>query len=443
MQMDYGLYQQQTQKLMMTPELRQAITILQYPAIELMEYIQEQIIENPVLDIDEREWERYRYLYQNSRGIPSVAHSNDEGRNIWDTIASPEDNLEEYLLQQGRLLNLDAKKLQILAFLIGNLDELGYFTMSLREVAEILKVQEEEVEQMLTLLKSFDPIGIGSRDLREFLLIQLKQMEPYDEKAIQVVEHHLTDLGEKKFTKIARKMKISPEEVQQIADLIKTLKPKPVFGFEKGQTRYILPDIFVEEVEGEWIIIVNDTLVPRLRMNPYYSKFIEDRQMNVEAVKFVMDKWNQATWLIKSIERRRDTLYRVTREIIEVQKDFFTTHRLKPLTLKDIAEKTGIHESTVSRAIANKYVQTPKGTFELKFFFTHGITAKNGEFTSVNEVKRQLQELIENEDKRKPYSDQKLTELLNQKGVEISRRTVAKYREELEIPSSAKRKRYN
>ncbi|MFV9510621.1 RNA polymerase factor sigma-54 [Tepidibacillus sp. LV47] len=441
--MEYGLYQQQTQKLIMTKELRQAITILQYPVIELVEYIQEQIVENPVLEIDDKEMERFRYLYQNSRWIGSLTYLKDEERNIWDTIAAKEDSLEDYLLQQARLSNLDSKRFRILTFLIGNLNEMGYFTMSLEEVSELLKVSKEEVEQTLTLLKSFDPIGIGSRDLQEFLLIQLKQMEPFDEKAAQVVKNHLADLAEKRYTKIAQRMKISVEEVEQIADLLTTLKPRPAFGFAKGETRYILPDIFVEEIEGELIIIVNDTLIPRLRMNPYYSQVIEQRRDDKEAVKFVMDKWNQATWLIKSIERRRDTLYRVTREIIEAQKVFFQTNQLKPLTLKDIAEKTGIHESTVSRAIANKYIHTPKGTFELKFFFSHGITSSNGEVTSVNEVKKQLKEWIEKEDKRKPYSDQMLTELLQQQGIEISRRTVAKYREELGIPASSKRKRYN
>ncbi|WP_353963335.1 hypothetical protein [Tepidibacillus marianensis] len=178
-------------------------------------------------------------------------------------------------------------------------------------------------------------------------------------------------------------------------------------------------------------------------MNSYYTQVVEQRRNQDEnAVKFVMDKISQATWLMKSIERRRETLYKVTREIINIQKDYFKTSQLKPLTLKDISEKTGIHESTVSRAIANKYMQTPKGTLEMKFFFTHGLASKNGEVTSVNEIKKQLKEIVDQEDKKKPFSDQKLVDILNQSGIEISRRTVTKYREGLGIASSSKRKRY-
>jgi len=444
MKIEYGLYQQQTQKLMMTPELRQAIMILQYPAIELMEYIQEQMVENPVLDIDEKEWERYRYLYQNSRQIHSPSNHNDEERSVWDTIASPEENLEEYLLQQARLLKLDQKDFQIIKFLIGNLDEMGYFTLPLEEVTQWLHVTSNEVEEKRKLLQSFDPFGIGSKNLKEFLLLQLRQMDPVDQMAIEVVEQYLQELSEKKFAKIAQRVKITAGEVEQIADLLKTLKPRPAAGYEKIDTRYILPDIFVEEVEGEYIVIVNDTLVPRLRMNSYYTQVVEQRRNQDEnAVKFVMEKMNQATWLMKSIERRRETLYKVTREIVNFQKDFFTTSQLKPLTLKDVSEKTGIHESTVSRAIANKYMQTPKGTFEMKSFFTHGFVSKTGKVTSVNEIKKHLLEIVEREDKKKPFSDQKLVEILTQMGIEISRRTITKYREELGIYSSSKRKRYN
>ncbi len=202
MKIEYGLYQQQTQKLMMTPELRQAITILQYPAIELMEYIQEQMVENPVLDIDEKEWERYRYLYQNSRQVHAPSSQNDDDRNIWDMIASPEENLEEHLLQQARLLNLDSGEFRTIKFLIGNLDDMGYFTVSSQEVAQSLNVTIQSVEEMLNLLQSFEPLGVGSRDLKEFLLIQLQQMESFDLKANEVVENYLQELGEKNIQKL-------------------------------------------------------------------------------------------------------------------------------------------------------------------------------------------------------------------------------------------------
>lgn len=442
MQLGHGLFQQQTQKLIMTPELRQAITLLQFSAMELTEYLHQEIIENPVFEIEEKEWARYDYLYNNYSKAPKTNNFSDEDFNIWDTVATPDKTLEEYLLEQARFLNLPKEQFQILKYLIGSIDDSGYLKASLQEVAKHFNIDEASVEDMLMILQSFEPIGVGARTLQENLLIQLRNLEPVDPISIEIVTHHLKELGNHKFNKIAQELKITVQEVQQVFDFIKTLNPKPATGFQQGAPKYIYPDVIIEEVEGEYIVLVNDTLIPRLKISSHYHQYIQENK-NDETAKYIMDKLNGARWLIKSIEQRRNTLYNVTTAIVSHQKSFFSNHLLKPLTLKEIAGEIGVHESTVSRAVNQKYVQTPSGIFELKYFFTTGLMTSDGEITSTENVKKTLLELIENENKRKPLSDQKLTELLNERGVEISRRTVAKYRDELEIPSSSSRKRYD
>lgn len=441
MQMGYGLYQQQTQKLIMTPQLRQAITILQYSAIELTEYLHGEIVENPVIDINEKEFERYDFLYKNYRKFNKINFSSDDDWSIWDTIATPQATLEEYLLEQARFLHLTKERYDILEFLIGNLDGAGYLKISLEEVAERFQIKFEVVEEVLSLLHTLEPLGVGARNLKETLLIQLQNLEPVDYLAIEVVKNHLKDLSERKLVRIAKELNITVQEVQQLFDLIKTLNPKPAMEFN-DKTRYILPDVIVEKVEGELIVIVNDTLVPRLNINSQYNQYLQEHKKNDETSKYIIDKFNAAKWLIKSIEQRRNTLYKVTNAIIRHQKNFFDNQTLKPLTLKQIAYEVEVHESTVSRAVNQKYVQTPLGTFELKYFFSTGLQTSDGEITSVENVKKTLQGIINNEEKRKPLSDQKIAEILNERGIQISRRTIAKYRDELGILSSSLRKRY-
>jgi len=442
MQLGYGLYQQQTQKLVMTPQLRQAITILQYSSIELTEYLHNEIVDNPVFEIEEKELERFDFLYQNyHKKNKSTIHSDDEW-SVWDTIASPEETLEEYLLEQARFLSLDRETYEVVKFLIGCLDEAGYLKITLYEVAEHFDLPLTKIESALDILQSFEPIGVGARDLQETLLIQLKHMEPINTQAVGMVTHYLKELGERKFSKIAQEMRITVHEVQQLADFIKTLNPRPASGFNGGIPKYIIPDVVVEQVEGEFIVIVNDTLVPRLKINPTYYQYVKDQSKQNETSKYIIDKYQSAKWLVKSIEQRRNTLYKVTNAIIQHQKDFFAKNLLRPLTLKEIADEIGVHESTVSRAINQKYVQTPIGIFELKYFFTTGLNTKDGESTSVENVKKIIQEMVDGEDKGKPLSDQKIADLLIEKGIKISRRTVAKYRDELAILPSSKRKRF-
>lgn len=441
MQQGYGLFQQQTQKLIMTPELRQAITILQYSSLELTEFIHREIVDNPVFDIDEKEFARYDFLYNNNIRHKSNSYSDDDF-NIWDTIPTREATLEDTLLEQARFLSLDKERYEILKYLIGSLNDDGYLNIDLAEVAKKFAISTEQIEQELIILQSFEPVGVGARNLRENILIQLNRMDPIDSIAIEIVSDYLKELGERKFVKIAQELRITVNEVQQVFDLIKTLNPKPATEFNTDNLKYIVPDVYVEEVEDKYIVIVNDSVVPRLMINSYYHQYVQSHKDD-ETAKYIMEKFNSAKWLIKSIDSRKNTIFKVTTAIIEKQERFFKSNILNPLTLKEIAEDVGVHESTVSRTINQKYVQTPLGIFELKFFFSSGISTSDGNSTSSENVKKKLRDLIENEDKRKPLSDQKLTELLNNEGINISRRTVAKYRDELAILPSSSRKRFD
>lgn len=272
-------------------------------------------------------------------------------------------------------------------------------------------------------------------------MIQMEYNGNRDSLAYQIVEKYLSDLADGRVNKMAVELQVTPQDIQSAADYIRTLDPRPGSTFHRHEPKYIIPDVTVEVVEGEYVILVNDTLTPRLSISSQYKEFI---QQEGQVKKYIHEKMNAAMWLIKSIEQRRMTMYKVTEAIVKEQKEFFEKGiaYLKPMTLKEIADIVELHESTVSRATHNKYVQTPRGIFELKYFFSSGLSTSSGDATSSESVKLKLKQLIEQEDRKKPLSDQKLCECLNKEGISISRRTVAKYREELGIPSSAKRKRY-
>jgi RNA polymerase sigma-54 factor len=469
MQMGFGLYQQQTLKLVMTPELRQAITILQYSAVDLLEFLHQQANENPVLDLSEKQKEmlygeaekkidsdkrididRDEYIKARATGDETYYSrgSSSAGTSEYDPldfVASGGVTLESHLLEQVAMLkHLTQIELRIVKYLIGNLNESGYLVISIEEVSEILGVKVQEAEEILWLLQSLDPVGVGARTLSECLLLQIKEAPEENVLAAAVVEDHLEDLGAKRYQKIAASLKITVQEVQQIGDYVRTLNPRPAAIFTKGTPRYITPDVTVEKVQGEYIVIVNDGTTPNLSINRFYQQMLQKDEQD-PAYRYIQDKLHSALWLIKSIEQRRMTLYKVTQAIVEEQKAFFERGitGLKPMTLRDIAEKVGMHESTISRATSNKYVQTPRGLFELKYFFATGLSrVDGGEASSVLTIKEKIKSMVEKEEKKKPLSDQKITEALVKEGIDISRRTVAKYREELNIDSSSKRKRF-
>lgn len=463
--MGLGLNLEQTQKLVMTPELRQAIVILQLSALELDQYIQQAMMENPVLEMNEEipelaeeatasadedgpgfelDWQEY---FDDSTDLGVVRYPREEYEGYsWENFLAQAPTLHEYLLLQLQLAVSEGKKKEIGEFLIGNIDENGYLRVDLGEVAARFGVAEQEVEDVLRVIHGFDPPGVGARSLVECLVIQLYHLECSSGLARTIVENHLEDLGQGRLDKIARHLGVPVQEVQEAADLIKTLDPKPGRKFgTPHDVRYVVPDVVVERVDGEYVVLVNDTGMPRLGISSLYQSLLKRGLAGDEETrKFVESKFNAAAWIIRSIEQRRLTLYRVVKCIVEFQKEFLEKgiKYLKPLNLRQVAEALGMHESTVSRATANKYIQTPQGVFELKFFFAGGIPCAGGKVHCTESIKKMIAELVASEDPLKPYTDQRITELLAEKGISISRRTVAKYRDELRIPAAGKRKRY-
>ncbi|TWH45185.1 RNA polymerase factor sigma-54 [Sporomusa sp. KB1] len=471
MQLDYGLKLETTQKLIMTPQLRQAIAILQLPATELAELVEKELLENPVLEADAHEsnnepeievesfssseqednqpeadgWVEYLLNgTQTTAGSQSGCTEMEKQREIADAETV---SLQNYLEMQLHFAVLDARHLAIGKYLIGCIDDNGYLCGTTAEAAAQMAVAETVVENVLKLIQTFEPIGVGARSLQECLLLQLEQKEQeYNSKefalAVAVIREHLDQVALGRYKQIADKQHCSLHEVQQAVDIIRTLDPKPGCAFGGGQPGYIIPDIIVERVNSGYTIHINDSHVPQLSINSYYRQIV--REEPGDARKYVEGRINAAVWLIKSIEQRRRTLYNVAEAIIEMQQNFFDhgPKFLRPLTMKKVADQIGVHESTISRATSNKYMATPHGVFGMNTFFTAGIQSAAGEDISASRVKQEIRELIAAENPMQPLSDQSLGDILNSKGIMVSRRTVAKYREEMAIPASSRRKRH-
>lgn len=464
MRIGYGLNLEQTQKLIMTPELRQAIAILQLSTLELSSFIEEQLLENPLLEVVEEptdsletktgdkeikdetiedksdiNWDEY---FQQQDDIPREYSSTDPDaeEKRFEPFLAEGPTLQEHLLEQINIQRLPVSK-KILEYIIGNLDDNGYLSLPLEEIAEHLNLSLSQAEDALAVIQTLDPLGVGARNLEECLRLQLPLLDYYPPEMEDFLGY-LEDLAAGRIQKIANALNITPVQVQEMADLIRTLDPKPGIRFAgSGEVRYIIPDVVVEESQGEFYIFVNDSSAPRLGINQTYRRALSQEKES-ETRKFVEQKLNAAAWLIRSIEQRRLTLYKVAEAIVRRQENFlrYGIQYLRPLNLKDIADEIGVHESTVSRATANKYVQTPRGIFEFKYFFATGLGDQQGTTTEL--IKQALKEIIAGEDPKKPYSDQKIAEILTSKNMKISRRTVAKYRDELGIPSTTLRKRY-
>ncbi|MGE5370761.1 MAG: RNA polymerase factor sigma-54 [Solirubrobacterales bacterium] len=464
MRLSHEIALEQQQKLLMTPELRQAIMILQLSSLELNEHVQKELDENPVLEVrdegddenlptadDDRddelvdpEWKEY-FLDRSDLGYSQPV--DEERRNSLESYVAAVPTLREHLTAQLNLTACHDDELRIGRFLIGNIDENGYLRVSIPDTAADLGVTEAAVEIMLTAIQSFDPSGVGARTIAECLRIQLEQQGKLTPEIARILEEFLDEIGRGRLSRIAAAVGLTVTEVQEIADLIRTLDPKPGSTFAAAdEVRYVVPDVIVELVNGEYVILVNDGASPRLALSQLYQDMLRQPGMfNEDARNYLKDKLNSAVWLIRSIEHRRMTLYNVARTLVDVQRDFLDkgVKSLKPLNLRQIADMTGLHESTISRATNNKYIQTPRGVFELKYFFSGGIhSSEGGESFSSRSVKKTIEEMIHKEDTHKPLSDQQIAETLNEQGFEISRRTVAKYRTELGIGSTAKRKRY-
>jgi len=472
MKMGFELNLTQTQKLIMTPELRQAIQILQFNNVELTEYIEQQLEANPFLESidkstettskddspsetiksdakDEIDWkeviEKFDDISYRSYGN-TVNSANSEEKQTFESYTSKKMSLKDHLMLQLGVSVRNQKEKRIGEFIIESLDNKGYLGCNLQDISLLLNEDVIEIEKILRLVQTFDPVGVGARNLSECLMIQLKEKGIQDKNAYTIVEKYLEDVATNKIQKIAKELHITVKRVQSIFDIIKMLEPKPARGFivDSDNIRYIVPDITIERINGEYVIMVNDSNFPMLTISGYYKDMVNNID-DKEANKFITDKLNSSMWLIKSIEQRRMTLYKVVESILKFQRNFFDEGNtaIKPLVLKDIAEDIGVHESTVSRATNGKYVQTPKGVFELKYFFASSLDNDNSsEGVSSTSVKVQIQNLIKKESTQKPFSDQKIADILGDSGINISRRTVAKYRDEMRIPSSSMRRRF-
>jgi len=452
MKMSFDLSLQQTQKLIMTQQLQMAIKILQMPSLELNEYIQDQLVENPVLESHSNDkqndemkidWKEYvkKYEYDD---YDDPHEEDDENVSPFNFIASVT-TLRDHLLFQLNLTLKDSSDITIGEYLIDNIDSAGYLRIEIDDVARHFKISEQKVEDVLKIIQTFDPPGVGARNLKECLIIQLHEQNIHNELLEKVINEYLNEVGENKYNIIAKELSITTKEAQAIGDVIKSLEPKPGRGFADDNTiKYVVPDVIVEKIAGRFIVTVNDRIIPRLSINSYYRNILKNDNKDEQTLEYIKKKLDTAVWLIKSIEQRKNTMHNVVSSIISFQTEFFDKglDYLKPLTLKEVAENIGVHESTVSRAINGKYVQTPRGLYSLKFFFTRGLDAVSGSNVSSESIKKTIKNIIDNEDPRKPLSDQRITDMLNRDGLNISRRTVAKYREEMGILSTSKRKRF-
>lgn len=439
--MELGLFQQQTLKPFMTQELRQAISILQYSRQELTQYIREQALENPLIELSEPTYDSCAV----SKGASTSRGNQDY--NPFDFIKDERNGLREDLLQQAHYLKLDAPTAKRLAYMILILDDNGYLPAGVTsEIAEDLRLPEGEVERVLSLLQKLDPPGVGARDLRECLLLQIERLATDSGLIHEMVSSHLHLLAKKRWAELASVLSVSIDEIHEAATWIQTtLRPRPGSIFDTEKPRFVVPDLTVKKTEGRYKIIIHDSFLPTIRVNREYDPYLA-KKTGDEASLYVHEKYKQVTWLIKSIEQRRLTLLNVTEIIIRKQRGFldYGFRSLKPMTLREVADEAGVHESTVSRAIRNKNMQTPFGVCEMRSFFTSKLRAKNGDDTSSASVKTLIKEIVDDEDGQRPFSDQKITaHLKSVHGISVSRRTIAKYREQLHIPASSQRKSYH
>lgn len=465
---DQGLYQTQTQKLVIGPQMQQSLQILQAPALELRQIIQQEININPVLEVEtpdvsledtqpedpddinldaisqmDEEWREY---WAQSRATANRRQDDDERwKYLMDSIVAPT-TLQEHLVMQLRTSEVeDPKLIEAVEFLIGNLDDSGFLNASLDELSLTHAIPIDQLEKAKTILQRFDPVGIGAQDLRECLLVQMTRLGKKNTLPYKIVESHLDDLANKRFPILAKKLGVPLEQVSRAADFVSTLDPKPARRFAPSQNSYITPDIIIEKQNGDWTPVMNNDDLPHLRLSNAYKDMLSQPDSSGEVRNYIREKLRSGKFLIRSIHQRQQTVQKIAVEILKHQREFLEkgTSHLRPLNMAQVAAEVGVHETTVSRAISGKYMATPHGVFELRFFFSHGVKTESGEDLSNTSVKNAIAELIKTEPKHKPLSDDKLTKLLDGQGIKVARRTVAKYREAMNILPSHLRKSYS
>jgi RNA polymerase sigma-54 factor len=466
-----------TQQLVMTPQLQQAIKLLQLCRLELLDVINQEIEENPVLEdgpegvpaeggaggepiiapseppplepvtVEETaqadiDWSNYLGEYN----TPGHVHFEAEKREVpeYENFVARRESLNEHLMWQ-LLLSLPSRRDErIGSAIIGNLNKDGYLQATLDEIATLTETGTSEVETVLRKMQSFDPPGMCARDLSECLLIQVRQLGLQDSIVVQIIRNHLKHLENKNYKAISRALGVSLDDVFSAVEIITRMEPKPGRQFSDEEPQYISPDVFVYKVGDEYVIVLNEDGMPKLRISSFYKEALSNRgkEFAGHTRDYIKNKLRSAVWLIRSIHQRQRTIYKVVESIVLFQRDFLEKGlvHLKPMVLRDVAGDIGMHESTVSRVTTNKYVHTPQGIFELKFFFNSSISRFNGETIASASVKEKIRQIIASEDSTKPYSDKKMVDILKSSNINIARRTVAKYREMLGVLPSNKRK---
>jgi RNA polymerase sigma-54 factor len=473
------LVQKQGLRLVMTPQLQQAIQLLQLSTLELQERIQEELEQNPFLEETTSEApetpgepaaaldvppsppaaepiskETSQVDESRSDELPfdltaavfdwpeeRTPVSTEEREEMpFENLGHSETSLSDHLLEQLRLTTDDEELLRLGEGIIGNLDDDGYLRAELSEVAEACGASEARVEEALRLVQGFDPLGVAARSIQECLLLQLRRDAEPDPVTIEIVEHHFDDLARRRYADIARAFKLPLDRIMESIEEIQGLEPKPGRQFTPGDARPIAPDVTIQKVDGEYVVLLNDEGIPRLRVNRLYGRLLRGSAGEDRA--FVESRLRAARWLIQSVEQRQRTLRKVATSLVKFQREFLDrgVPSLRPLALRDVADDISMHESTVSRVTTNKYVETPQGLFELKYFFHSGIASKDGEMVSSVSVRKMIHDLVAAEDDGRPLSDQEIAKVLHDRGLTIARRTVAKYREELGILPSHQRR---
>lgn len=436
----------QAQKLIITTSLKQSLDILSMDKQDLEDEIIKQSEENPIIEIEKNndiDWESYiNDLYKSSYKV-NENYTNNEYLN-YENIISSEKNIYKELLFQISLYKLSNQERKVCEFIICNLDENGYLNIKEKEIVEYLKIKEELFNKCLEKIQQLEPIGVGSRNLSECLIIQIRNRNIKDIKLEKIIREDLDKIALFKYKYISKKYSISTEKCLEYIQIIKILNPKPgkVYNIEKSV--YIQPDVVVEKIHNEFVLSLNDTDIPRVKINNFYKEILLQSNSDEYAKKFIKENLNSAKELIKNIENRKSTILKIAKEIVKSQNDFFEkgTKYIKAMNMKDIAKNLNLHESTISRGVNGKYIMTPFGIFEFKYFFNTAISTDNKEGISNRSVKYILKEIIKKEDKYNPLSDEKIVEKLKENGMNISRRTVSKYRNELNIQSSNKRKKH-
>jgi RNA polymerase sigma-54 factor len=484
-----------SQQLVMTPQLQQAIKLLQLSRMELVDLVREEMLENPILEddlevgadkerdsssvpdeelmvrqveqagntelpvpekalneqaatevkadgsaVNEIDWENYLDNYSMAPPMPAYRPDSDELPSLEATLTRTE-SLHDHMVWQLKMSDLNDEQLEIGMLILGNIDPDGYLKEPpMGDLAAELDCSLEKMEEVLEVIQTFDPVGVGARNLEECMLIQAMFHGQDDDLVVKMIKSHLSNLEKKNYQAIARDLKAPIEEVYEAAKVVMEFDPRPGRQYSSDEPHYITPDVYVHKVGDKYFVVPNDDGLPKLKISSFYRAALDDSK---GAKEYIQDKLRSAQWLIRSIQQRQRTIIKVTESIIKFQRDFFDRGiaYLKPLILRDVAEDIGMHESTISRVTTNKYVHTPQGIFELKFFFNSGIARTNGEDLASQAVKSKIKGLIDEEDPKRPMSDQKIVEKLRATNIDIARRTVAKYREQLGILSSSKRKR--